>query len=49
MEYLKSIGFDKVHIVSDHESLYEKYDFEIIDYKTATWGAMERIYMQKLI
>lgn len=48
MEYLKSIGFDKVHIVSDHENLYEKYGFEIIDRKIAPWGSVEKIYMQRL-
>ena len=48
MDYLKSIGFDKVHIVSDHENLYEKYGFEIIDRKIAPWGSVEKIYMQRL-
>ena len=48
MEYLKSIGFDRVYLVSDHENLYEKYGFEIIDRKVATWGEEEKIYMQKL-
>ena len=49
MDYLKSIGFDKVYIVSDHENLYEKYGFEIIDCKTAPWGSVEKIYMQRLV
>ena len=49
MDYLKSVGFDRVHIVSDHENLYEKYGFEIIDRKTAPWGSVEKIYMQKLV
>ena len=48
MEYLKSIGFDKVYLTSDHENLYEKYGFEVIDRKIATWGAEEKIYMRKL-
>ncbi len=48
MDYLKSVGFDKVHIVSDHENLYEKYGFDIIDRKIAPWGSEEKIYMQKL-
>ncbi len=48
MDYLRSTGFDKVHIVSDHENLYEKYGFEIIDRKTAPWDSVEKIYMQKL-
>lgn len=49
MDYLKSIGFDRVYIVSDHENLYEKYGFVIIDRKTAPWGAVEKIYMQELL
>ncbi|MCM1155463.1 MAG: GNAT family N-acetyltransferase [Ruminococcus flavefaciens] len=49
MDYLKSIGFDRVHIVSDHENLYEKYGFEIIDHKTAPWGSVEKIYMKRLM
>lgn len=48
MDYLRSTGFDRVHIVSDHENLYEKYGFEVIDRKIAPWGSMEKIYMQKL-
>lgn len=48
MDYLKSVGFDRVHLVSDHENLYEKYGFEVIDRKTAPWGSEEKIYMQKL-
>ena len=48
MDYLKTIGFDKVHIVSDHENLYEKYGFHIIDRKIAPWGSEEKIYVQKL-
>ena len=49
MDYLRSIGFDRVHIISDHENLYEKYGFEIIDRKTAPWGSMEKIYMKRLM
>ena len=49
MNYLKSIGFDRVHIVSDHENLYEKYGFEIIDRKMAPWGSVEKIYMHSLV
>lgn len=48
MRYLKSIGFDRVHIVSDHENLYEKYGFTVIDRKVAPWGEVEKIYMRKL-
>ncbi|MDE6622194.1 MAG: GNAT family N-acetyltransferase [Lachnospiraceae bacterium] len=48
MDYLKEIGFDRVHIVSDHENLYEKYGFKIIDRKMAPWGSMEKIYTKML-
>lgn len=47
-DYLKSLGFDRVHIVSDHENLYEKYGFEVIDRKIAPWGSLEKIYIRKL-
>ena len=48
MEYLKSIGFDKVYLVSDHENLYEKYGFKVIDRKMSPWGSEEKIYIQEL-
>lgn len=47
IDYLKTVGFDKVYIVSDHENLYEKYGFSVIDHKIALWGSEEKIYMQK--
>lgn len=46
--YLKSLGFDRVHIVSDHENLYERFGFAVIDRRTAPWGEMQKIYMQRL-
>lgn len=48
MDYLRSVGFNKAYLVSDHENLYEKYGFCVIDRKTAPWGSEEKIYMQKL-
>ena len=48
MAYLKSIHFEKVYIVSDHENLYEKYGFNVIDRKIAPWGSEEKIYVQRL-
>jgi len=48
MDYLKEIGFDTVHIVSDHQNLYEKYGFEVIDRKMAPWGTEEKIYRRRL-
>ena len=46
--YLKTLGFDRVYLVSDHENLYEKYGFSAIDQKLAPWGSIEKIYMRKL-
>ena len=47
-EYVKQIGFDKVYLVSDHENLYEKYGFIVVDRVIAPWGEEEKIYEQKL-
>lgn len=46
--YLKAVGFEKVYLVSDHENLYEKYGFQVIDQKMSPWGEMEKIYMHNL-
>ena len=48
MSYLRTLGFHQVFLVSDHENLYEKYGFKVIDKKTAPWGEMEKIYMHEL-
>ncbi len=48
MSYLKTIGFLRVFLVSDHENLYEKYGFRVIDRKSAPWGEIEKIYMREL-
>lgn len=48
MEYLKSVGFDKAYLVSDHENLYEKYGFCVIDRKIAPWGTEQKIYIHNL-
>lgn len=47
-DYLKSVGFDKVYLVSDHENLYEKYGFRVVERKIAPWGAEEKIYVQEI-
>lgn len=46
IDYIKDIGFDRAYIVSDHENLYEKYGFRVIDRKNAPWGAEEKVYMR---
>lgn len=48
MAYAKKLGFKEIYLISDHENLYEKYGFSVIDKKTAYWGAEEKIYMQCL-
>lgn len=48
ISYLQTLGFHHVFLVSDHENLYEKYGFKVIDKKLALWGEMEKIYMQEL-
>jgi ribosomal protein S18 acetylase RimI-like enzyme len=48
MDYLKSLGFPSVYLVSDHENLYEKYGFRVIDRKKAFWGPLEKIYIHDL-
>lgn len=47
-DYLRGAGFCEVYLVSDHENLYEKYGFSVIDRRQASWGAMEKIYRKKL-
>ena len=44
IEYAKSIGFDRVYLVSDHINLYDKYGFIKIDEKEAPWGTMQTIF-----
>ena len=48
-EYLKAVGFQQVYLVSDHENLYEKYGFTVIDRKTAPWGSIEKIYRKEIL
>ncbi len=43
--YLKTLGFNQVFLVSDHENFYEKYGFKVIDKKLASWGEIEKIYV----
>jgi len=43
-EYARSIGFEHVYLISDHENLYEKYGFEVIGRQKAPWGETEKIY-----
>lgn len=48
MEYLKSVGFDRAYLVSDHVGLYEKYGFCVVDRKISPWGTEEKIYLQEI-
>ena len=44
--YAKSLGFEKVYLVSGEVNLYEKYGFIKIDEKLSDWGAMQSIYLR---
>ena len=48
MDYLKSLGFDKAYLISDHENLYEKYGFRVVDRRMAPWGREEKVYVQEI-
>lgn len=48
MDYLRSLGFSQVYLISDHEGLYEKYGFAVIDVRKAPWGSVEKIYRHEL-
>ncbi len=41
-------AFTNVYLVSDHDNLYEKYGFEVIDHVMASWGTEQKIYMHKV-
>lgn len=47
IDYIKNIGYNRAYIVSDHENLYEKYGFCVIDRKISPWGSEEKIYMRE--
>lgn len=47
-QYLRRLGFRRVYLVSDHNGLYEKYGFSVIDRKTAHWGTVEKIYEKEI-
>ena len=47
IDYIKTIGYNKAYIVSDHENSYEKYGFRVIDRRIAPWGHEEKIYMRE--
>lgn len=46
--YLRSAGFDWIYLISDHDNLYEKYGFTVIDRQPAPWGETEKVYMKKI-
>jgi len=48
MDYLKQLGFCRVYLISDHENLYEKYGFSVVDRAASPWGSVEKIYRQAL-
>lgn len=48
IDYAKELGFQRVYIVSDHDYLYEKYEFSICDHKENKHGKVEKIYQRKI-
>lgn len=48
MEYLQSVGFDRAYLITDHENLYEKYGFRVVDRRMAPWGREEKVYVRKI-
>ncbi len=47
MKYLKSEGFERTYLITDHDNLYEKYGFQIVDRRMAPWGREEKVYMKE--
>ena len=48
INYAKTLGFDKVYIVSDHKNFYEKYGFEKIEEKNDYRGELQSIFFRKI-
>jgi len=48
MSYAKTLGFEKVYIVSDHKNFYEKYGFVKIDEKNDYRGESQGIFVHDL-
>jgi len=48
ISYAKTLGFEKVHIVSDHINLYEKYGFTKIDEKNDYRGVLQSIFVKEI-
>jgi ribosomal protein S18 acetylase RimI-like enzyme len=48
MSYAKTLGFEKVYIVSAHKNLYEKYGFIKIDEKNDYRGELQSIFYHKI-
>ena len=48
ISYAKTLGFDKVYIISDHKNFYEKYGFEKIDEKNDYRGELQSIFAKNI-
>ena len=47
-EYSKSIGYDKIYVMSSEKGLYEKYDFVFVgDYETI-YGDREQLFVKDI-
>lgn len=47
-EYLKSVGFDRSYIPSEHVGLYEKYGYRYVKEIVNYGGGMDRLYVKEL-
>lgn len=48
MSYVKTLGFEKVYIVSAHKNFYEKYGFVKIDEKNDYRGEPQSIFVHQI-
>lgn len=48
ISYLQAQGYQQIYLVSDHEGLYEKYGFKVIDRKMSPEGTLQKIYMRAI-
>lgn len=46
--YLKKLHFKAVYVVTDHENLYEKFDFYLFDLQKNKHGSIERVYKKDI-
>lgn len=47
-DYLRSVGFSAVYLITEHNNLYEKYGYVYKESKLSPWGEVEKIYEKRL-